>query len=394
MRIAISGAGVAGPALAFWLCRTGHEPVLIEKAPQFRGGGYMVDFWGTGYSIAERMGILPNVLAEGYKVREVRLVDRSGRKAGGFSTDVLRQITQDRFTSLPRGELARTIYRTIENRVETVFGDSIAAIQQDASRVRVEFEHGAPRDFDLVVGADGLHSQVRKLVFGPQEKFEKQLGYRVAAFEVDGYANRDELAYVSYTTPGRQIARFALRGGRTLFLFVFVEEQMSGPEPESTAQRKAALSSTFGDAGWECPQILDAMQQVDDIYFDRVSQIHMGSWSQGRVVLIGDAAACPSLLAGEGSGLAITEAYVLAGELQRLGGDFAAAFRAYEQQLRPTIEKKQASAKDFGSAFAPRTRAGVWFRNHVASLLYIRPLATYFIGRSLRDDFALPNYAM
>jgi 2-polyprenyl-6-methoxyphenol hydroxylase-like FAD-dependent oxidoreductase len=218
MKIAINGAGIAGPALAHWLHRSGHEPTLIEKAPRLRTGGYVIDFWGVGYTIAERMGVLPEVLKAGYSFKELHLLDKSGRKVGGFSTDVFRRMTNGRFTSLPRGDLAATIYRTIENRVETIFDSGISGIEESDSGVRVALEHGAARDFDLVVGADGLHSTVRQLAFGPEDQFEKQLGYRVATFEVEGYRPRDELIYVAHASPGRQFARIALRDDRTVFL--------------------------------------------------------------------------------------------------------------------------------------------------------------------------------
>ena len=392
MRVAISGAGIAGPSLAHWLRRGGHEVVLIEKAPQFRTGGYAIDFWGVGYTVAERMGILPEVREHGYAVRELRIVDERGRKVGGFSTDVIRRMVKDRWTTLPRGDLAAAIYRTIENRVETLFDNSISAIDERATGVLVSFERGAAREFDLVIGADGLHSTVRELAFGPERQFERRLGYRVAAFEVEGYRPRDELAYVTYSTPGRQVGRFSLRGDRTMFLFVFVSEGMAGPEPPDAAGRKALLHEVFADAGWECPQILRAMDQVGDVYFDRVSQVRMDGWSKGRVMLIGDAAACVSLLAGEGAGLAMTEAYVLAGELNRAGHDYRAAYRRYEQRLRPFVEGKQESARNFASAFTPKTRLGVWFRNQVTRLMAVPPVAHYFVGRDLRDDFDLPNY--
>jgi 2-polyprenyl-6-methoxyphenol hydroxylase-like FAD-dependent oxidoreductase len=359
MKIAINGAGIAGPTLAYWLERTGHEPVLIEKAPHVRSGGYIIDFWGVGYTIAERMGILSEVRKAGYSVQEVRVVDSHGRRAAGFSAKVFARLTNGRFTSLRRGDLASVIYRSVQDRVETIFGDSISRIEQNGPGVRVAFQHGAPRDFDLVIGADGLHSAVRDLAFGPQSQFEKQLGYRVAAFEVEGYRPRDELVYLSYTAPGRQVARFALRGDRTLFLFVFVAEHMTGAEPRDDDERKAALHRVFSDIGWECPQILKIMDRVEEVYFDRVSQIRMDAWSNGRVILVGDAAACVSLLAGEGTGLAMAEAYILAGELARAKGDHREAFRRYEQRLRPLIESKQKSAEDFAATFAPRTALGL-----------------------------------
>ena len=394
MRIAISGAGVAGPALAHWLARCGHEVTLIEKAPRFRTGGYVIDFWGVGYTIAERMGILPAVLDAGYSFRELRLVDRNGRKVGGLSTEVFRRMTGGRFTSLPRGDLAAAIYGAVEARVETLFGNSVSEISESGDTVTLAFEHGPPREFDLLVGADGLHSKVRELAFGPQQKFEKDLGYRVATFEVQGYRPRDELVYTALATPGKQLARIALRGDRTTFLLVFRADRMSGSEPRSMEEKREVLRGIFADSGWESGRMLEAMSGCDTIYFDRVSQIRMPSWSKGRVVLVGDAAAAVSLLAGEGTGLGMTEAYVLAGELARAGGDHRAAFQRYEQTLRPFVEDKQVSAERFASSFAPGTAFGVWFRNQATKMMRLPFVADMLVGKSIRDDFDLPAYDM
>jgi 2-polyprenyl-6-methoxyphenol hydroxylase-like FAD-dependent oxidoreductase len=394
MKIAINGAGVAGPTLAYWLHRCGHEPILIEKAPHLRTGGYVIDFWGVGYTMAERMGILPEVLEAGYSVKELRLVDTAGRTTGGFRADVFGEMVDGRFTSLPRGDLAAAIYRTIEGRVETLFGDSITGLEEHDTGIHVSFEHGPARDFDLVIGADGLHSKIRELTFGPEHQFERQLGYYVAAFEIENYQPRDELVYVSYTIPGRQVARFTLRDGRTMFLCVFTTEHMNGLEPHGLAERKVLLHRVFDGAGWECPQIFTAINDVEDIYFDSVTQIRIDTWSKGRVMLIGDAASCASLLAGEGTGLAMTEAYVLAGELHRAKGDYRDAFRRQEQLLRPFVDGKQESAKDFASSFAPKTAFGVWIRNQATKLMAFRPIANLFIGRALRDDIDIPNYDM
>lgn len=392
MKIAISGAGIAGPTLAYWLDRSGHQPTLIEEAPQLRTGGYVIDFWGVGYTIAERMGILPAVLDASYTVREVRLVNANGRKIGGFPAEVLRRILKGRYTSVRRGDLAAAIYTAIEGRVETVLDNEVAAIEEHERGVRVGFRRGAARDFDLLVGADGLHSNVRALAFGPEDRFEKPLGFYVAAFEVAGYRPRDELVYVSHTRPGRQIARFSLQDDRTLVLLVLAAELAAGAAPQSLAGSKALLHRVFDGVGWETAAILRAMDGAHDIYFDRVSQIRMPCWSSGRVMLIGDAAACVSLLAGEGTGLAMTEAFVLAGELGRAGGDHREAFRAHEARLRPFIEGKQTSAAGFASSFAPRTRLGLWLRNRASRLMAVPVLADLLMGRTLHDDFELPDY--
>jgi 2-polyprenyl-6-methoxyphenol hydroxylase-like FAD-dependent oxidoreductase len=235
-----------------------------------------------------------------------------------FNAEVFRSATNGRYVSIPRGKLAKIIYQSIEGRCETIFGDSVTKIAQDEHRVYVTFERTLPRNFDIVIGADGLHSVARKLVFGKQDRFEKYLGYMVAAFTVNGYRPRDEDAYVSYSLPCKQVALFAMRDDRTMFLFVFADEKDRRIESQDTNTHKDILRAEFRSAGWECPNILAAMDSCDEIYFDRVSQIQLDTWSQERVGLIGDAAFCPSFLAGQGAALAMVAAYVLAGELSRV----------------------------------------------------------------------------
>ncbi|MCG8347669.1 MAG: FAD-binding domain [Chloroflexales bacterium] len=392
MKIAINGAGIAGPTLAYWLRKAGHEALLIEAAPQLRSGGYVIDFWGIGYDIAEKMGLLPHIKALGYQVRDIRFVDRHGRTSGGFSVDVFGRMTNGRFTSLQRSDLAATIYRALDGQVETIFGDSITGIADVGDCVQVSFEHAAPRAVDLVIGADGLHSRVRQLAFGPQAGFNVSLGYHVAAFAVEGYRPRAELVYVNHGVPGRQISRFSMRDDKTLFLFVFRDEYLPAASPASEQERKSVLAKVFADVGWECPQILAAMEHVSDIYFDRVSQIRMDRWTKGRTALIGDAAACASLLAGEGTGLAMAEAYVLAGELRDCGGDHTAAFARYQERMMPFLQRKQEAAAKFASSFVPKSAFGVTSRNLVTRLLRIPFLADFLIGRNLRDDIKLPDY--
>jgi 2-polyprenyl-6-methoxyphenol hydroxylase-like FAD-dependent oxidoreductase len=262
VRVAISGAGIAGPTLAYWLWRSGHEPTLIEKAPQLRTGGYLIDFWGAGYAVAERMGLAPALQNLGYAVEELRLVDRSGRKVGGFPVEGFRRTLSGRFTSAPRGDLAALIYAAIEGNVETIFDDSIAGIEQGDGCVRVTLERGQCRRFDLVIGAGGIHSPVRALVFGPDAKFQTDIGYRVAAFEAAGYRPRDELVYVAYSEPGRMLARFALRDDRTLFLFVYHDDDRRRPNAGCPGDAKSALRQAFRSVGWECPQILSQLAQA------------------------------------------------------------------------------------------------------------------------------------
>ena len=233
---------------------------------------------------------------------------------------------------------------------------------------------------------------MRRLAFAPEPVGERYLGCLVAACVVDGYRPRDELIYVTHSLPGRQVGRFALRDDRTMFLFIFRSDQPC--DPGELPARKALLRREFADAAWECPQILAALDGVDDLYFDVVSQIHLNRWSHGRTALVGDAAACVSFLAGEGTGLAISEAYALAGELLRARGDYRRAFDLYEARLRPFVEARQASAQRFISFFATRTGLGIWLRNLVMRSMNFPPLADLLLTRSLRDDLELPDYPM
>jgi 2-polyprenyl-6-methoxyphenol hydroxylase-like FAD-dependent oxidoreductase len=390
--VLISGAGIAGPALAYWLRHRGFEPTLIEQASHFREGGYMIDFWGVGYDVAERMNLIPRLRDVGYLIDCVKFVDERGRMRSGFDAKVLRRTLGNRFFSLPRGDLARAIFDTVADKIETIFGDSITAIHEDPDGLDVQFEHGHARRFDLIAGCDGLHSIVRKLTFGEENRFEKFLGYSVAAFEVTRYRPRDEDIYINYSTPGKQVGRLSLRNDRTLFLFVFADERGNLIDSDDTEAQRKALRAQFGNLGWECPQILAAMESCPELYFDRVSQIRMPSWSRGRATLIGDAAYCPSLLAGEGTGFALAGAYLLAGELQRASGDYVLAYRAYEQRFRPFIERKQQSAAQFATSFTPKTRPGLLVRDLVLQFAAFSPVSHWLMRRFVTDRFKLPDY--
>jgi 2-polyprenyl-6-methoxyphenol hydroxylase-like FAD-dependent oxidoreductase len=392
MKVVINGAGVAGPTLAYWLSKSGHEVLLVESAPRLRTGGYVIDFGLVGYDVAEKMGLIPRIRELGYQVTELRFVDRHGRTRGGGSTDAISRLLHGRYTSLRRSDLAATIYGALGGAVETIFGDSVAGIKEQGHGVRVSFDHAPPREADLVIGADGWHSRVRRLAFGPDAGVEVSLGYHVAAFELEGYRPRDELVYLGYGVPGRQIFRFSMRDDKTLFLFAFRDEYLPPGSPTNEPERKAALAHVFADVGWECPGILAAMAGVRDFYFDRVSQIRMDRWTKGRTALIGDAAACVSLFAGEGAGLAMAEAYVLAGELRTCGGDHAAAFAHYEERLMPFLRRKQVTAARFASAIAPRTALGITFRNLVTRLMRLPFVVDFFLGRELRAEVKLPDY--
>ncbi|MEP7159810.1 MAG: FAD-binding domain [Dermatophilaceae bacterium] len=381
------GAGIAGPTTAFWLTRAGHDVTLMEHAPELRTGGYLIDFWGAGFDVAEKMGIVPELRRRGYVYTEARAVDRDGRRVASFKPDVIME-SMERYVSLARSDLAAVIYEALGAAAELILGDTVQDLTDDGERVRITFQSGRTRDVDLVIGADGLHSRVRKLAFGPDEDFEKYLGMVVAAFEADRYPERDELVALMYADVGFQAIRLSLPDDGTLFLLTL---RHVGDVPADRAAQESLLRAKLGDKGWEVPAMLDLMSRSRSFYFDSVSQIRMPSWTTGRVALVGDAAACPSFLAGQGSALAMVEAYTLATELARTDGH-GEAFARYEERLVPLLRSKQDAAQRLGLAFAPKNRFELFARNTVMRMMRLPKVADIVMGRSFHDAVELPSF--
>ena len=389
MKVLIVGAGIAGPTLAYWLLRAGHETTLVERTPELRSGGYLVDFWGAGFDVAERMGIVSELRRRGYVFTEARAVDRDGHRVASFKPSAIMGPTQ-RYLSIARSDLAAVIYDALDSAAELILDDTVQTLVDDGERVRVRFESGQARDFDLVVGADGLHSRVRRLAFGPDQAYEKYLGIVVAAFEAEGYRARDELIAMMHAEVGFQAVRVSFRDDHTLFLLTVRHD---GPVPEDDrAAQEALLRTRLAGKGWETSAMLDLMPQAITFYFDSVSQIRMPSWTRGRVALVGDAAACPSFLAGQGSALAMVESYTLAAELSRCT-DYSKAFAHYEERLAPLLRSKQDAAVGLALAFAPKNTLQLLVRNTVMRLMGLPKVADLAMGKSFRDAVELPTFA-
>lgn len=385
----ISGAGIAGCAVANWLAAAGWRPTLVERAPQPRVGGYVIDFWGLGYDLSTRMGLGAAVEAAGYHVKEMSVADDQGRTLARMDVKLLDALTEGRYVSLPRGDLARLLLEAARPNAEMIFGDEIETVSPTEDAIEVRLAGGGGGRFDLVIGADGLHSNLRRRMFGPDQRYEKPLGYAVAVFEAEGYRPRDPDVYRIHSKPGRMVGRFTLRGDRTVFMFVFAHRAAL---PTDLAKQKALLTETYRDDRWELPEILGRLAEAETLYLDAVNQVVAPQWSKGRAVLLGDAAACVSLLAGQGSALAMIAAYVLAGEIASARGDLPAALQRYERRLRPLFEAKQTGAVKFAGALAPRTPAGLWFRNQVIKLLAAPGVARLVLGREILDPLTLPEY--
>lgn len=363
--VLISGASVAGPALAYWLRRYGFEPTIVEKADAVRGGGYPIDLRGVAVDVIERMGLLEPVRAAHIATERVTVVGDDGRRIGGMAIE---DFAANRDLELPRGRLTELLYEQTRDDVEYVFGDSIAGLEQNPDGVRVTFRSGAERTFGLVIGTDGLHSNVRGQVFGPEKPFHRYLGHYFMGFSMPDRLGLDS-EVVMHNSPGRMAAAYAVRGMdhlNVLLAFAVPEQRY---ERMDTEQQLEAVERAFAHDGWEVPRLLRAMREADDLFFDSVSQIRMPAWFRGRVALAGDAAYAPSFLSGQGTSLAVVGAYVLAGELSRAGGDHRVAFPTYESVLRPFVAANQKLALRGSGAMIPKSRAGLWSRNRALGLV-------------------------
>lgn len=334
--ILISGAGVAGLALAYWLKRYGFSPTLIEKAPSLRTGGYKVDIRGTALEVVKRMGLHAQISAAKTDIQGASIVNKEGQLITEMSGDTygLRAFED---LEIMRGDLLLILQEHAQE-VPCLFQDSIRSIEQDKEQVHVVFEQHAPRSFDLVIGADGLHSTVRKLAFGEESTFAQNLGLYISIFRVPNPLNLDRWE-VEYTEPGRLVNFYSIRG-EAKAVFLFASPPLSFGFSNIEAQQRL-LQTVFGDLGWEIPKLLAAMKEAPDFYFDSATQICMKHWSQDRVCLIGDAGYCASPLSGQGTSIALVAAYILAGELATAQGNYAIAFKHYEHLLRKYVEENQ-----------------------------------------------------
>lgn len=362
-RILISGASIAGPVLAYWLCRRGFRPTIVERAPLLRDGGAPVDLRGTALAVADRMGVLPRVRQACTRVSQMSFVDDLGRTVASVP---IRAFRQDGDVELMRGDLARILYEATRDDVEYVFGDSIRAMDQDSAGVTVSFEGGAQRRFDLVIGADGVHSAVRRLGFGAERRFVRRLGYHAATASVHSDLAPDE-AVVLHNVPGKAVALY--RSGnhpRAGALFLFRRRELEYDHRDVPAQKRL-VAEAFAGVGWLASALLADVASAEDFFFDSVGQVRMPTWSNGRIGLVGDAAYCPALLSGAGSSMAMAGAYLLATELAR--NEYSVAFRRYEKKLRPLVTRGQAGARYSAAIMVPGSRFAIMARNQGMRLL-------------------------
>ncbi|MBS1509886.1 MAG: FAD-dependent monooxygenase [Bacteroidetes bacterium] len=389
--ILISGAGIAGTALAFWLKRYGFHPTIIEIAPKLREGGYAIDFMGAGYDVAVKMGIVDELKKVDINFSKVALVDKNDREQGSINYQKIKKFMNGRAMTLLRSDLAKTIYTALDKDIEIIFDNTIEKIEQNDKEVRVSFKQGSSRSFDLVIGADGLHSMVRKLIFGDESKFEKYLGYYTSSYTIKNFSTGNS-EFAMYNFPCRQVAVYSNKNNATTTFFIFSFPEKLTYAHHDTEKQKQILREQFTGGGWKCTPLLNALDNTADFYFDSVSQIKMDRWYNGRIALVGDAGYCPSLLSGKGSTLAMVGAYILAGELKEANGDYQQAFVQYEKLFKPFMEKKQQSAQSFAKSFVPKSYFGIGLRNFVFKLMSVSVFSKLFIAQFRDKGLQLKNY--
>jgi 2-polyprenyl-6-methoxyphenol hydroxylase-like FAD-dependent oxidoreductase len=371
--VLISGGGIAGLTLAILLKQRGYEPLVVEREPALPADGYMMDFFGTGWDVAERMGLTDALRAIRYPIDKLEIVGRDGRPHIRIPIERMRRALHHRYVYLRRTDLARVLLdRARAIGVEVRFGETVEAMEDRGDRVSVRLSGGGGGAFALVFGADGIHSRIRELLFGPEPPFDRYLGYYVAAFHIGDHGYDIGRAVKIYEEPNRMAMVYPL-SERQLDATLVLRHAEIGNVPHH--ERLAFLRKSFAGAGWIAERLLTEHPATEPLYFDPAMQIVMPDWSRGRIALLGDACGSLTLLAGQGSHMAMAGAYVLAQELGRHGSDHRAAFRAYQDFMKPIVERKQSDAAWLSRLFVPTERSRPWLRRLVIRLVMSAALA-------------------
>jgi len=386
--ILINGGGIAGPSLAFWLTRHGHAVTIVEQARQLRTGGQAVDFRGPAITVLEKMGLLDRVQAGATEMGPLTLVDGRGKAVGRLPAEVISGEVEIHW-----GTFARILYEAVRDDVNYRFGVRVTALDDDGHRVDATFSDGSTGSYDLVIGADGLHSGLRRLVFGPEEQFVTQLGQCFGFFDMENRLRLDHCG-MAYIDAGRTAALQGIDPDKPARASLFLSDPAVVFDYRDTEGNKRLFGERYAGMGWEVPHILDGLASAPEVYFDSIAQVHLDSYARGRVCLTGDAAWCASPRSGMGTTLALVGAYVLAHEMHSAGDDYAAAFARYQRLLVPYVARCQKSA--VAAVRTERLSSGrlAPLRNAVLGLLRIPAVSKLVARQSLATakSFSLPNY--
>jgi 2-polyprenyl-6-methoxyphenol hydroxylase-like FAD-dependent oxidoreductase len=386
--ILINGGGIAGPCLAFWLTRHGHAVTIAEQARQLRTGGQAVDFRGPALTVLEKMGLLDRVKAGATQMGPLALVDGRGKEVGRLPAEVISGEVEIHW-----GDFARILYEAVCDDVNYRFGVRVTALDDNGQRVDATFSDGSTGSYDLVFGADGLHSGTRRLVFGPEDEYVTQLGQCFGFFDIENRLRLDHCG-MAYIDAGRTAALQGIDPDKPARASLFLSDPKVDFDYRDTEGNKRLFGQRYAGMGWEVPHILDGLVEASEVYFDSIAQVHLDSYARGRVCLTGDAAWCASPRSGMGTTLALVGAYVLAHEMRAAGDDYAAAFARYQRCLVPYVARCQKSAVD--AVRTERVSSGrlAPLRNVVLRMLRIPAVSKLVARQSLAvaRSFSLPNY--
>jgi 2-polyprenyl-6-methoxyphenol hydroxylase-like FAD-dependent oxidoreductase len=371
MKILISGAGIAGPALAYWLRKAGFEPTVVELAQAPRPGGQTVDIRGIAKEVVEQMGLMRVVRERRMHERGMAYVRANGRQAAALPAELLDGAGAIAEIEILRGDLSEILLDATTQGVEYLYGDSITGLAQNDDGVQVTFQSGSQRRFDLVVGADGVHSRTRALAFGNEAEYVQHLGGYGSFFTVRTPEALDGWMKIHSAPGGRWV------GLRPDHDPEYAKALLSFRSPQlprlKQAEQKGLLAKTFAGVGWHAKHAIDAMEAADDFYFDSTSRVVVPQWSRGRIVLVGDAGYCGSPLAGHGTALSLVGAYVLAGELAEHDGDHVRAFPAYQREMQPYVDQRTELPPGGVKMAMPLTATGIRLRDASTRLMTSRP---------------------
>lgn len=387
--ILISGAGIAGLTLAYCLKKNGFHPTIVEKHPQLRIEGYKIDIRGTAIEVIKRLGLYETIFAKRTQLKESIFVNREGKEISKVHPDFCGTRVQSDL-EIDRGDLLAILFQKIAG-VECLFGETIQNMKEQGDSVHVTFKKASPRIFDLVIGADGLHSAVRKLTFGSEAQFLHDFGLYIAFFPFPNFLQLYQRE-IEYHGPSKFAIAYCLEGDVAKAGFAFYTPP-DGKNMRDIVVQKTLVKSAFNDAGWEIPGILSHIDRARDFYFDCVGQIRMSHWSDGRTTLVGDAAYAVSPLSGQGASLALIGAYVLANELVENKGDYKKAFPTYEKLLKPFVLKNQKLANM--SVKLLKGRGTSWLLTKLIGLSYrlgkLKGWIHFFKARSLKKTTKSAN---
>ncbi|TMR88636.1 FAD-dependent monooxygenase [Nonomuraea basaltis] len=397
MRILISGASVAGPALAYWLNRYGFEVTVVERAPSLRKtGGHAVDLFRPAMDIVEQMGVLEQVVAKKTGLEHLTVHREGGGKPIELELGRLMTAVSDRHVEIMRDDLSEIFYDATRDDVEYVFDDSIASISDDGE---VTFDSSRAARYDLVIGADGLHSNVRGLVFGPESQFSTWIGAYLAVVSVPNYLGLDG-RMEAVAGVGRMAGMGAAHMDDARAVFLFRTPERLDYHHRDVARQKQFLRERFQGMGWEVPRLLEELERTPAFYFDSITQLRLDTWSRGRVTLVGDAGYCPGPAVGGSTSLAVVGAYILAGELAAHGGDHTRAFPAYEAEIGDYVRRSRTFAVNAAKSIVPGSGFDLWALARMMWLVEHLPTgltkAAAKLGSKgvrLHDSIALKDYS-